>query len=310
MATPLHTPARRVSLRRAGLALAATFGVLLATVPASAEPGTPATAAQAAQLVAERGHQLEVVTEEFNEAREALAAQQATAAAAAAELEKATAILAEAQQSVRGVARSAYTGESLGSFQAMMTSDSADEFLGRVTTLQTIAGHQNGVLGRAAEAGVVAARVQVERMLDSVPSYAERPAAFRALDARLAPLREATLGSARFGVAVVDLSARVDLNRADAATLRAFLAQFAGASRAAAIAAALGEPVRFVEQSPEEARTRMLGFMPEPVVEGTLAIIGAPTPAEQRISPDVARVLGRPPHAFADWARRSAAAFR
>ena len=80
--------------------------------------------------------------------------------------------------------------------------------------------------------------------------------------------------------------------------------------RAAAIAAALGEPVRFVEQSPEEARTRMLGFMPEPVVEGTLAIIGAPTPAEQRISPDVARVLGRPPHAFADWARRSAAAFR
>ena len=158
MATPLHTPARRVSVRRAGLALAGTVGVLLAPVPASAEPGTPATAAQAAQLVAERGHQLEVVTEEFNEAREALAAQQATAAAAAAELEKATAILAEAQQSVRGVARSAYTGESLGSFQAMMTSDSADEFLGRVTTLQTIAGHQNGVLGRAAEAGVAAAQ--------------------------------------------------------------------------------------------------------------------------------------------------------
>jgi general secretion pathway protein K len=93
----------------------------------------------------------------------------------------------------------------------------------------------------AAEGGVVAARVRVEQLLDSVRSYAERPAAFRALDAHLAPLREVALGDARFGVAVVDLGARVDLNRADAATLRAFLGQFAGASRAATITAALKE---------------------------------------------------------------------
>lgn len=80
--------------------------------------------------------------------------------------------------------------------------------------------------------------------------------------------------------------------------------------RAAAIGAALGEPVRFVEQTREEARSRMLTFMPEPVVEGTLAILGEPLPAERRVSPDVERVLGRAPRPFAEWATRSAGAFR
>ncbi|WP_433178731.1 NAD(P)H-binding protein [Actinoallomurus sp. CA-150999] len=80
--------------------------------------------------------------------------------------------------------------------------------------------------------------------------------------------------------------------------------------RAQAIADALGSPVRFVEQTRAEARAQMLQFMPEPVVEGTLAILGEPLPAEQRVSPDIAHVLGRPPRSFADWAARNVAAFR
>ncbi|SPF02702.1 SDR family oxidoreductase [Streptomyces sp. MA5143a] len=80
--------------------------------------------------------------------------------------------------------------------------------------------------------------------------------------------------------------------------------------RAKAIADALGEPVRFVEQTPEEARAQMLRFMPEPVVETTLTILGEPTPAEQRVSPAVERLLGRPARTFDDWARRYVAAFR
>jgi uncharacterized protein YbjT (DUF2867 family) len=80
--------------------------------------------------------------------------------------------------------------------------------------------------------------------------------------------------------------------------------------RAAAIGAALGEPVRFAEQTRQEAREQMLRFMPEPVVEGTLSILGAPTEAEQQVSPDVERILGRAPRAFADWAGRNVAAFR
>ncbi|GLY76710.1 NAD(P)H-binding protein [Actinoallomurus iriomotensis] len=80
--------------------------------------------------------------------------------------------------------------------------------------------------------------------------------------------------------------------------------------RAAAIAEALGEPVRFVEQTRDEARAQMLGFMPEPVVEPTLTILGDPTAAEQEVSPAVEQILGRPPRTFADWARRNVAAFR
>ncbi|MFH9728764.1 NAD(P)H-binding protein [Streptomyces sp. NPDC017260] len=80
--------------------------------------------------------------------------------------------------------------------------------------------------------------------------------------------------------------------------------------RAAAIADALGEPVRFIEQTREEAHTQMLRFMPEPVVETTLTILGEPTHAEQRISPDVERLLGRAPRTFADWTLRHIAAFR
>ncbi|MEU6247090.1 NAD(P)H-binding protein [Glycomyces sp. NPDC047010] len=80
--------------------------------------------------------------------------------------------------------------------------------------------------------------------------------------------------------------------------------------QAAAIAAAIGEPVGFTELTREEARARMLGFMPERVVDATLGALGEPSPAEQRPTPDVEQVLGRPATSFAEWAKRNAAAFR
>jgi hypothetical protein len=79
--------------------------------------------------------------------------------------------------------------------------------------------------------------------------------------------------------------------------------------QAAALGAALGEPVRFEEQSRAQARSQMLGYMPEPVVEATLGVLGAPSADEQRVSPDAGRLLGRPPATFADWAARNIAAF-
>jgi uncharacterized protein YbjT (DUF2867 family) len=80
--------------------------------------------------------------------------------------------------------------------------------------------------------------------------------------------------------------------------------------QAMAIADALGEPVRFVEQCRAEARAQMLRFMPEPIVEATLDILGTPKPAEQRVSPNVKQILGRPPRTFAEWAARNTAAFK
>ena len=80
--------------------------------------------------------------------------------------------------------------------------------------------------------------------------------------------------------------------------------------RVEAIAAALGEPVAFAEQTREQAHAQMSAFMPAPVVEGTLAILGEPSVAEQAVSPDVERILGRPAAPFAAWAVRNATAFR
>jgi hypothetical protein len=54
----------------------------------------------------------------------------------------------------------------------------------------------------------------------------------------------------------------------------------------------------------------MLRFMPAPVVDATLDVLGMPSEAEQRVSPDVERVLGRPPRTFAEWAVRNVAAFK
>ncbi|VFA98421.1 NAD(P)H-binding protein [Nocardia cyriacigeorgica] len=80
--------------------------------------------------------------------------------------------------------------------------------------------------------------------------------------------------------------------------------------RAQALSSALGEPVRFVEQTRAQAHEQMLEFMPEPVVETTLDILGAPTDEERRISPDVTAVLGRPARPFQDWALAHIDAFR
>jgi peptidoglycan DL-endopeptidase CwlO len=146
--------------RRAAVVLAVAGALGLTLVPSSAGAEEPATAKEAAALVAARGHELEVITEEFNEAREALAAQQAAAQAAAAAVADAQGAVTAAQQHVRGIARSAFTGDSMGSLQALMTSGSADEFVNRVTLLETVAGHQNVLLDGAVAAGEVAAQAQ------------------------------------------------------------------------------------------------------------------------------------------------------
>ncbi|SEP50907.1 NAD(P)H-binding protein [Amycolatopsis saalfeldensis] len=79
--------------------------------------------------------------------------------------------------------------------------------------------------------------------------------------------------------------------------------------RAHAIGEALGVAVRFLDQSPADARAEMAAQVPGPIADATLAVLGDPLPAERRVSPDVERILGRPARSFAEWAARSAAAF-
>ncbi|MFE5768337.1 SDR family oxidoreductase [Streptomyces sp. NPDC056485] len=77
-----------------------------------------------------------------------------------------------------------------------------------------------------------------------------------------------------------------------------------------AIADALGTPVRFDELTRDEAKTAMTRSLPAELADDTLDILGSPSPAELRVSPDVRRILGRAPRPFADWAARNVAAFR
>jgi peptidoglycan DL-endopeptidase CwlO len=147
------TPARRGRTgRRVLLTLIAASGVALAPLPASAAPEQATTSQQAAALVAARAHDLEVVTEQFNDAREALKTKQAEAVTAGEQVAVAEAAVTTARDQVRQVARSAYTGNSLSTLQAMLSSGSADEMLDRVGTLGTIADHDNELLAAAQQA--------------------------------------------------------------------------------------------------------------------------------------------------------------
>ena len=93
MASPLCPARRRNARSRTLLALLVIGGVALSPLPASAEP-PPGTSREAAELVAARAHDLEVLTERFNEAREELAATRRAAEQAAADLAAAEAALA------------------------------------------------------------------------------------------------------------------------------------------------------------------------------------------------------------------------
>jgi peptidoglycan DL-endopeptidase CwlO len=173
-----HRSARRsLSGRRVLLTLVAAGGVVLAPLPALAAPEQATTSQEAAALVAARGHDLEVVTEKFNDAREALATKQAEAEQARQQADVARAAVASARDQVREVARSAYTGDQLTTLQAMLSSTSADEMLDRVGTLGTIADHNNALLAAAqqateqadaAEAAATKATADAQTLVDQV----------------------------------------------------------------------------------------------------------------------------------------------
>ncbi|SDC19571.1 Cell wall-associated hydrolase, NlpC family [Geodermatophilus telluris] len=245
------TPATTRSRRRAVLALAGVLGLGagLAATPAAAEE--PTSAAAAADLVAARGHELEVVTERFNEARETLAAQQAAAEAAAATLAEAQAAVDTARRQVVGIARSAYTGESMGSLQALMTSADADEFVNRVTLLQGVAGYQNELLGQAvtatdtataAQAQAAQTAAEAQRLYDDVAAQQadleHQIADYQADYARLsAEERRAALEAAAAAHAAEDTRASRDEERSEPAATSAPASSSASAETTTAVPA-------------------------------------------------------------------------
>ena len=135
-----RTPARRpAAARRALLTLLAAGGLAFAPLPAAADPDSPTPPQQAAELVADRARDLEVVSEQVNEAREQLGAQRGGRARRRARSPP------PRPPSPRPATRSAPSPAAPGPATGWRArgdahQQSAEELLDRVGTLQTIAG--------------------------------------------------------------------------------------------------------------------------------------------------------------------------
>ena len=143
-----RTGSRRLGRLRSGLLIGATAALTVTVLPgtASAVPDRATSPEQAMQLVAEADHELEVVTEQLNEAKVVLEQQQAAAAAAEQAAAEAQQRLDALDGQIRQLARSAYTGDTFSELDVMLTSGSAEEFMDQLGTLDAIAGHTNDLV--------------------------------------------------------------------------------------------------------------------------------------------------------------------
>ncbi|MDQ3457633.1 MAG: C40 family peptidase [Actinomycetota bacterium] len=144
----------RAARRPARILIAVTVAAVSLTLSpgiGSAEPdpapptaaSEPQTTAEAQQQFADLSHELEVVTEQYNDAVILRDQREQEVAVAQAQLRAVQADVAELDVEVRQIARGAYTGDAIASFTALMTSGSPQEFLDRVNTLEAISGHNN-----------------------------------------------------------------------------------------------------------------------------------------------------------------------
>lgn len=190
--SPLGSPrARRFGRLRSGLLIGATTALSLTVLPgtAGAVPGEATTPEQAMQRVAEASHQLEVLTEELNEARVLLEQKQASASSAQQAAEDVQARLDALDSQIRQLARTAYTGEGLTELDVFLTSGSAEEFLSQLGTLEAIAGHTNDLVAEVAAAAeeVEEAREKADRAAAEAQRAVDEIAAEqKAFEARVA----------------------------------------------------------------------------------------------------------------------------
>ncbi|HEY0126730.1 MAG TPA: C40 family peptidase [Blastococcus sp.] len=159
---------------RSGLLLGVTAALTFTVLPgtAAADPATVTDASQAAQLVADSERELEVVTEELNEAKVNLEQQHAAVASAEQAALDAQAQLDALDGQVRQLARSAYTSQGFNRLDVLLTSGSVEELVHQLGTLDAIAGHTSKQLLEVAEADEAAERARAEA--DEAENKAQR----------------------------------------------------------------------------------------------------------------------------------------
>jgi len=181
---------RRLGRIRSGLLVGAAAALTVTALPggAAAAPGDP-SAAQTAQLAADASHQLEVVTEQLNEAKVQLEKQQAVAAGADQAAVDAQAKLDALGGQIRQLARAAYTGDGVSRLDVLLTSRSADEFVHQLSTLDAIAGHTNEQVAQVVTAADEAQKAQAtasDAEAQAQKSYDDIAAKQKDLEAKIA----------------------------------------------------------------------------------------------------------------------------
>jgi cell wall-associated NlpC family hydrolase len=156
--TLARTPRRTRAAATLAAALALSVGAVLSPTTATAAPGS---SAEAARLVEQAAQKLTVIGEQVHAAEDLVAEQRAHARAAATTAAEAEAALAAFEPQLRAIAQSGYTGRQT-QVAAFLTSDSADDLVQQMTTLDMIADHTDAVVGLAAAAQRKAEAAQAE----------------------------------------------------------------------------------------------------------------------------------------------------
>ncbi|MGY1805681.1 C40 family peptidase [Blastococcus sp. SYSU D00922] len=206
----------RTTTRRRSRALLALSGALLAVAtgvlapaPAAADP---ATSAEAQKLVQEAAQQLTAIEEQLHEAELIVADQQKAADDAAAAAAVAQQALDVYAPQIRAIAQSGFTAKSQSRVAAFLTSESADELVQQMTTLDMIAVHTNAVVTEASQAqraaqqaqavadqAAAAARAGLEQLQGQQAELQEKVDAYQADFARLSAAEQAAVTTAVAG---------------------------------------------------------------------------------------------------------------
>lgn len=153
-------------------AIVSFIGLALVPVVASAAPTTPttpsspsttdsATLSAVQQKIIKMQHDLEVVTEAYNDANIALDKQKTAAGKAAGEYTAAKKSLATEQKSVSKQGASAYQADQMAGLSTIMSSGSPQEVLDKLNALDRISTNKNLVLVKFAQAQQKAQTIKV-----------------------------------------------------------------------------------------------------------------------------------------------------
>jgi peptidoglycan DL-endopeptidase CwlO len=192
-----------------GGALVAVMTGVLAPAPAAADP---TTSAQAQALAQETAQQLTAIEEQLHESELVVAAQQQAADDAAATAAAAHEALEVFAPRIRAIAQSGFTGKSQSRVAAFLTSESAEELVQQMTTLDMIAAHTDTVVTEAsvaqraaeeaqaaADEAAAAARAGLEQLQAQQAELKQKADAYQADFARLSAAEQAAVTTAVAG---------------------------------------------------------------------------------------------------------------